>query len=129
MNPRQEHIQQQARTKRLRYKEKRKLLGLAVNKGDTTAQIRRWKSRHVRWKKKSAEVWLNNASQLPSWADETAIVLVYKLAKKLRQETGENWVVDHVVPLRGVEVMGLHHHLNLQIILGADNLAKGNTLH
>lgn len=38
----------------------------------------------------------------------------------------EKFVVDHIIPLRGKNVSGLHIHTNLQIITDLDNSSKGN---
>jgi len=38
---------------------------------------------------------------------------------------GEKWHVDHVLPLRGKKISGLHVHTNLQLLPGAENIAKG----
>lgn len=64
--------------------------------------------------------------QCPAWADRFAIDAMYEIAARLRQETGLDWHVDHIIPLKGEIVSGLHVHTNLQIMLGADNMSKGN---
>lgn len=62
----------------------------------------------------------------PKWADLEAIKMVYTEAAKLSKETGIRHEVDHIVPLQGVNVSGLHVHNNLQIITRRDNRSKGN---
>lgn len=55
----------------------------------------------------------------PSWADQKKIYAFY-------ESCPEGYHVDHVVPLRGRNVCGLHVIDNLQYLPAAENLSKGN---
>ena len=55
-----------------------------------------------------------------TWADLEAIKLIYATALP-----GEH--VDHIVPLQGELVSGLHVDYNLQHLQGSDNCSKSNT--
>jgi len=66
------------------------------------------------------------AIRTPAWADRKAIAAVYKAARQLTKATGIKYAVDHIIPLRGSKVSGLHVHNNLQVITASANSAKHN---
>lgn len=64
--------------------------------------------------------------RLAPWADGKAIRMLYAEAKRLSKETGIKHEVDHIIPLMGEYVSGLHVETNLRIITKAQNMAKRN---
>ena len=57
--------------------------------------------------------------RVPSWADTNKITDFYKQCPK-------GYHVDHIIPLRGKLVSGLHVLENLQYLPAVDNLRKNN---
>jgi hypothetical protein len=65
----------------------------------------------------------------PPWLtvdDYWMIEQAYEISALRTKITGFPWHVDHVIPLLGKNVSGLHVPLNLRVIPGLDNLSKGN---
>ena len=59
------------------------------------------------------------------WADNDLIADIYEYAAIMRQH-GVEAEVDHIVPLQGELVCGLHTHDNLTVILAEHNRSKRN---
>lgn len=63
----------------------------------------------------------------PLWADHEENQRRYDWAAMISDHTGVPHEVDHIIPLRGRSVCGLHWHGNLMVVTRAENRAKGHT--
>lgn len=85
------------------------------------------KTRHKKWQLNNLQKCrLNVANRkakklkaTPKWAN-------LKLIKDFYLNCPEGYEVDHIVPLQGKEVSGLHVESNLQYLTPKENKAKGN---
>jgi len=65
----------------------------------------------------------------PKWLskiDMDRIKNEYQLATLLSKITNESWHVDHIIPLQGENVSGLHTPSNLRAMRGVENISKKN---
>lgn len=80
---------------------------------------------YVRKAKRRAEL----LKRTPLWLTEqnwTHIACIYSVCDMLNREGTGPYEVDHVVPLQGKTVCGLHVPWNLRIITRKENRSKGN---
>lgn len=98
----------------------------------------KYKEYRLRWRKNNSDkvVSLTRKRQLakiqriPKWMTKDqldAMDLMYLFARSMTKETGIKHEVDHIIPLRAINVSGLHVPWNLQVITKVENCRKSNT--
>ena len=80
----------------------------------------------AKWRHDSAKRHADKLRRTPPWADTKAISAIYEQAQTLTELTGIPHHVDHVIPLRGKLVSGLHVETNLRVIPSHENQKKWN---
>lgn len=139
-----------AATKRIRYERERDSI-LAKQKAYAKENAEKIAKAHADWhaknpskRKQYNRAWIDRNkthfqsltakyraskySATPAWAEHAVIGFFYATRAYISEETGEMWHVDHVLPLQGKEVCGLHTHTNLRVVPAIVNLRKGNKL-
>lgn len=102
----------------------------ASNKKSRRKASRDWASRNshkVKANTHKRRAIKKNAT--PAWfgeLDEMVVVEAHDLAKQRELETGIKWEVDHIIPLAGRKVSGLHVASNIQVIPMTLNRKKSN---
>jgi hypothetical protein len=90
------------------------------------------KENKAQWNARSAKRRASKLQRTPEWLTDDHLWMieeVYELAQLRSKVTGVDHHVDHVVPLRGKTVSGLHVPWNLQVIPWYENLSKSNGLY
>ncbi len=104
---------------------KRKSKGKDVNKAQ-----REWARRNPHSKRFHAAQRKTHVKQAtPPWltdSQKSHIKRTYKLAQIIKDATGVDYHVDHIVPLRGKNICGLHIPENLRVLRADLNLSKSN---
>lgn len=88
------------------------------------------KAKNAVWaKRKKKDKNRNNTPPWLSREDRKRIADIYLHMRDCRAVTGEEYHVDHIVPLNGGIVCGLHVPWNLQVLPAAVNINKTNKWH
>ena len=117
------------------------------NKEKTIARALEWSKNNKEKRKKFKKIWYENnldrgtayaakrravlLEATPSWLTNRQVEEItefYTLAKELQWLSEEPFHVDHIVPLQGETICGLHVPWNLQILPASDNIRKHNKL-
>lgn len=90
-----------------------------------------WRNRNRAYlRAKVAKERASRIQRTPNWLSEfdlDYIKSLYIQAKWLEDLEGVKYHIDHIVPLNGENVSGLHVPWNLQIMNAIDNIKKGNS--
>lgn len=97
------------------------------NKERTSANYKAWATANKdRVTALSAKRKAIKRSAVAPWIDHDAVRAIYAEAARLTAETGVRHEVDHVIPLQGELVCGLHWEGNLQVLTKVENIRKSN---
>jgi 5-methylcytosine-specific restriction endonuclease McrA len=97
----------------------RKAEYMRIYKKLNRAKYNAWNMKYHASKKDRTPAWLTDI-------DFERIQNEYRLAELLCKVTGKQWEVDHIVPLQGINVSGLHVPSNLRVMQASDNRSKNN---
>ena len=104
---------------------------VAENRAKHNAKCNRWAKQNVaKVNARTARRYASKTQATPKWMspdDYWMIEQAYELAALRTKMFGVPWEVDHIVPLRGKTVSGLHTPWNLQVVTQAENRRKSNS--
>lgn len=102
----------------------------AANRETLRENLRRWKKKNKG--KVNAETARRHAAKMqrtPPWlseSDKLRMRCIYEVCAMRNRESDIQWHVDHIVPMQGETVSGLHVPWNLRVIPAVDNMRKNN---
>jgi 5-methylcytosine-specific restriction endonuclease McrA len=88
-----------------------------------------YKNKKIQYDVRDAKRRADKIQRTPKWIKDVfvdEIKVIYNRANLIKKFTGEAWHVDHIVPLKGKKVSGLHVPWNLQLLPASENLTKSN---
>lgn len=118
-----EHPDYQRQWRALQDPEHLKQLGKDWNEKNKEKKQATWRAWYQRNKEKQKEKAMfekaEKLQRMPPWADKQAIAEFYA-------NRPDGYHVDHIIPLRGKNISGLHILENLQYLPAKENMSKGN---
>ena len=88
-------------------------------------RVRRWRAKNKDYGAAAASKWRADLdNRTPKWVDLNRVRVAYRWAQLASASTGVEHHVDHIIPLRGKSVSGLHVPENLQVLTYWENLEK-----
>lgn len=117
--------------KKFEQSERGKLVRAEINRRHREKHKDYYKSYNVKYKMNNRALFNNYQSLRRSYTDiktltdeeREHVLRFYECAKLLSEVTGEEYHIDHIIPLsKG----GKHHPSNLQILTAEENLKKGS---
>lgn len=103
-----------------------------VKRSGSSASTKRWRQNNK--DKANAQYAYRRARKknaTPSWlteSDKESMLELYTICGMFKIYTGLEYHVDHIVPLCGKTICGLHVPWNLRVSTSLDNLSKNNKL-
>jgi len=92
-----------------------------------TEETRKCKKHHVQALHDGAKRRNKIKATMPKWADVKEIEDVYARCFELNRGGQDKYEVDHIIPLNGKLVSGLHIATNLRITKASENRKKSNS--
>ena len=96
--------------------------------GELSRRVRLTEDERKEYRRNKSAIRCTRAKQARFFDELTDFVAkeAHALRTLRNKHTGFEWHVDHIIPLKGVDVCGLHIWSNLAVIPKLDNLRKGN---
>lgn len=113
----QDKVKQAAATRPVEIKRQYRNAWKEANKTQVRADTKARRRKH----RQATLPWLSRRQK-------SEIRHLYQIAITMTQTTGEQYVVDHIYPLRSDVVCGLHVPWNLRVMTQDENLKKSNSL-